>query len=322
MSGPTQAATLPARLPAAVSGERREIRPAGTGRIAYYCARPDNAGPRDDAGPAHSAHDTPLLLVHSVNAAASAKEMAPLYERMRLTRPVYALDLPGFGESERGDRLYTARLMTDALHAMREEIGREYPGAKVDAVALSLSCEFAARAALERPGDWRSLALISPTGFEGRTQRYGPPGTTLGKAWVRGVFDRWPWGGPIFRMLTSRPSVTFFLRKTWGSRDVDPELVRYSLLSAHQPGAQHAPYCFLSFQMFSADINTVYEALALPVWMTHGVRGDFVDYRGKTRVSGRHNWSIDVMQSGAMPHYELADEFAAGYLRFTQRLGA
>jgi pimeloyl-ACP methyl ester carboxylesterase len=302
----TPAATgLPFRLPPACSGERRELRPAGVGRIAYYVAGPDTG--------------VPLLLVHSVNAAASAMEMAPLYERLRHERRVYALDLPGFGESERSDRPYTPRLMTDALHAMHDEIAREHPGMPIDLVALSLSCEFAARAALERPSDWRSLAFVSPTGFEGRTNRYGPPGSTLAKPWVRNVIGRRPWGAQIFRILTTRPSVTFFLRKTWGSRDVDPALVDYSLLSAHQPGADHAPFWFLSFDLFSADINSVYEALSLPVWMTHGVRGDFVDYRGKGKVASRGNWSIDVMPSGAMPHYELADAFAASYRQFIER---
>src|SRR5690606_14489158 len=45
-----------------------------------------------------------VVLVHSVTAAASAYEMRPLFEALRGSRPVYALDLPGFGFSDRSDR--------------------------------------------------------------------------------------------------------------------------------------------------------------------------------------------------------------------------
>jgi hypothetical protein len=37
----------------------------------------------------------------------------------------------------------------------------------VDALAVSLGCEFLARAAAEQPAHWGRLALVSPTGFRG-----------------------------------------------------------------------------------------------------------------------------------------------------------
>jgi pimeloyl-ACP methyl ester carboxylesterase len=298
--------TLAPQLPAAVSGELRGRMHAGVGYLAWYVGAP----------PSQASPQAPVLLVHSVNAAASAKEMAPIYEQLRLERPVYALELPGFGHSDRSDRTYTPRLMTDAIHAMREEIRHEHPGQPVDLVALSLACEYAARAAAEKPGDWRSVALVSPTGFEGRSSRYGPPGSTLDKPWVRSVFANPLWGAKLFRLLTTRPSVRFFLRKTFGSGDIDPGLIDYALLTARQPGAEHAPFHFLSFILFSADISAVYESLRLPVWMVHGVRGDFVDYRRKDTVADRPNWSIDVMQSGAMPQYEYPEAFLQHYRAF------
>lgn len=46
----------------------------------------------------------PLLLVHSVNPAASAAEVRPLFDHYRATRTVFALDLPGFRFSDRSDR--------------------------------------------------------------------------------------------------------------------------------------------------------------------------------------------------------------------------
>jgi hypothetical protein len=82
------------------------------------------------------------------------------------------------------------------------------------------------------------------------------------------------------------------------------------------PGAEFAPLCFLSASLFSADIHTVYEQLAMPVWMSHGVRGDFTDYRGKTIVQGRANWRFSVFQTGALPYFEVPAEFCSAFDSF------
>ena len=61
-----------------------DLRDLGTsfGRLAYYAAGP--------------AEGTPLLLVHSINAAASAYEVKPLFEHYAAIRPVYAIELHFF----------------------------------------------------------------------------------------------------------------------------------------------------------------------------------------------------------------------------------
>ena len=69
-------------LPAAVSGERFECTSLA-GRLDVYVA---GQGP-------------PLLLIHSINASASAAEMRPLHEHYRAIRTVFSIDLPGYGFS-------------------------------------------------------------------------------------------------------------------------------------------------------------------------------------------------------------------------------
>jgi pimeloyl-ACP methyl ester carboxylesterase len=293
-----------------VSGERTLFAgPAGV--LSYYTAGPD--GPAD--GP-------PLLLVHSINAAAAAHEMRPVFERYRRTRRVYALDLPGYGFSDRNPGLYTPRTMTDAIHAMIEEIRAFHGEGPIDAMALSLSCEFLARSAAERPERLRSLVFIAPTAFNRHRALDGPPGSTRGKHRVYRTLTFPLWRRPLFEVLTSRPSVRFFLRKTWGSRDVDEGLVDYSWRTAQQPGADHAPFCFLSGFLFSADITRVYESLRLPVWMVHGVRGDFTDYRRKHTLENAPNWRIEVFQTGALPHFEQPADFSERYEAFRRSLVA
>lgn len=265
------------------------------------------------AGPPHAA---PLLLVHSVNAAASAHEVRPLFEHFARTRRVYAPDLPGFGDSARSAIRYTPAVMTAAILAVAEEIGTRHGGRPLDALATSLSCEFLARAAIERPQRWRSLALASPTGFSGARPAYGPPGSTRALPRLHALLAGRPWSRPLFDLLTTRTSVRFFLRKTFGRRDIDEQMFEAAWTCARHPEAHHAPFCFLCGFLFSADIGRVYEALDLPVWMVHGTRGDFVDYRQKTSLALGPNWSWTVMPSGALPWFEEPDRFCADYARF------
>jgi pimeloyl-ACP methyl ester carboxylesterase len=290
-----------ANLPPAVLGERRNLR-SKAGRLSYYCAGPDDADP--------------LLLVHSVNAAGSAYEIRPLYEHYRGTRKVYALELPGFGFSERTDRDYTPRLMTDAIHAAASEIARIHGQAPIDALALSLTAEFLARAATEMPQRFRSIALVSPTGFDRRAPEQAPAGSTRARPALREVFSFPLWSRAFFDLLTSKPSIRYFLQKTWGSKQIDRGLLEYDYLTTHQPGAQHAPYAFVSGFLFSKDIQRVYRSLELPVWIVRGVRGDFTDYSRVSGFKARPNWSITVSPTGALPHFEALDGFVESYDAF------
>ncbi|WP_019903517.1 alpha/beta hydrolase [Methylobacterium sp. 77] len=268
-----------------------------------------------------AAPGVPLLLIHSVNAVANAYEIRPLYRHYAGSRPVYALDLPGFGFSERSDRVYTPRLMTDAIHAVVAEIRHRHGGGRIDALALSLSCEYLAAAALEAPGDYRSLGLLSPTGFDARFVGRHRDRTRHGGAVARAMLNTPLWGEPLFDLLVSRPSMRFFLEKTWGSSDIDEGLLAYDHASAHRPGARHAPFSFLSGALFPDAPGHLYEALPLPVWMIHGVRGDFVDYRYAGRVAGRPNWVVDVLPTGAFPHFEDLPAVTRHYDAFLAEFG-
>ena len=309
MSGAMSGAVAVPPLPPALDGAPVVLQ-GGFGRVHAYAA-----GPAPGAAGA-----VPLLLVHSVNAAASAAEVRPLFEALAATRAVLAPDLPGFGLSERADRAYTPRLMTDAVHAAAQALRQRTASAAVDVLGVSLGCEFAARAAAESPQGFRRVALVSPTGLRGTARREGPDAAAVGPAWV-GTLLRGPgrapgrgsgWGAPLFRALTRPGVIRYFLRRTWGSPGIDEALWRYDVLTARQPGAEHAPLCFLGAALFAADITRVYEALPHPVWVAHGTRGDFTDYRGLRVLRPRRPWAVTVMSGcGALPYFERPAEFVA-----------
>lgn len=263
----------------------------------------------DGAGP-------PLVLVHSINAAASAAEVRPLYLHYRTTRTVFAPDLPGYGLSDRSRRAYSPRLYTDALHAVAAAVHARCGRQPLDALAVSLGCEFLARAAVERPADWARLALVSPTGLAGRRARRGPPGSVIGFPRLHRLLAQPAVGPRLFRALTRPGVIRYFLQRTWGGKSIDEELWAYDVATTRAPGAEHAPLHFLAGLLFSADIHTVYESLRQPVWMSHGTRGDFTDYRGRALLANAAAWRVSVYASGALPYFEDPARFIADFDRF------
>ena len=280
-------------LPQSLSALRRDI-DSPAGQISIYSAGPEGQA---NALP-------PLLLVHSINAAASAAELLPLFEHYRQHRWVYALELPGFGFSDRSDRAYSPRLMTDALHAALAFIKSEQNGQAADVLAVSLSGEFAARAKCEAPQSIRRIALVSPTGFSGSQRRYGPAGGTLGLPWLYRLLTLNFWRQAIFNGLTRPGVIRYFLNRTWGSSNIDEVFWKYCVLTARQAGAANAPFYFVSAFLFSADINQLYEQLEDPVWVSMATRGDFTDYRGRLTVEGKPNWQFQKIEGGALPFFE------------------
>ena len=296
-----------ASLPPALSAPQRMINTLA-GRINVYVATPQDG----------ASSLPPLLLIHSVNAAASAAEVRPLFDHYRRERMVIAMELPGYGFSERADRLYTPRLMTDAIHAVLEFLAHEYGPGPVDVLALSLASEFAARAAMEAPHRIAHLALVSPTGLSGMRPRRGAPGSTSYKPRVH-AFLRWPrWSQGLFDALTQPTVIRYFLRKTWGSPHIDPQLWPYCVRTAREEGARFAPLCFLSLAMFSRDIHTVYESLQCPVWISMATRGDFTNYRGLALLHTNPAWQSHKVPGGALPFFEDLPDFLRRLAPFWQ----
>jgi pimeloyl-ACP methyl ester carboxylesterase len=229
-------------LPKAVDATQKSFVSAEAGRISYYVDR-------QVAG-------RPLVLIHSINAAPSTLELKPLFEHYRAVRPVYALDLPGFGFSERSQRTYSPALYQAAI---RDFLITEV-GEPADLIALSLSSEFAASVALAHPARVNSLVLLSPTGLNTTPTRIAPE---TSQRIYKGVSNPL-WGQALYDLLTTRRSIRYYLNKNFVG-DAPDEMIDYAYATSHQPGASIAPFHFLSAQLFTWNIRPlVYEQLQTP----------------------------------------------------------
>ena len=286
-------------LAGAIDATRLDLHTEHGGRVHYYSDT--RAGGR------------PLVLIHSINAAPSAHEMKPLFEHFRAERPVYALDLPGFGHSDRGNRKYSPELFAGTIAEFLETVVKE----PADLIAYSLGCEFSARATLMKPGLVTSLAMISPTGFNVRRL---PSGAAAERAYrflsIPGLNDG------LFSLLTTRVSIKYFYNQVFVG-DPPAELIDYAYATTHQRGAKNAPLYFLSGQLFTAQAgDELYGKLTQPVLVLYD-RDPNIDFHELPDFLCRHpNWRAErVAPTRGMPQWERPAETAIAVERFWASLG-
>ena len=290
-------------LPDAILAERKPYLSKHAGWLSYYADR--------------SAAGRPLVLIHSVNAAASAYEMGPLFRHYRTQRPVFALDLPGYGFSNRMKRAYSPDLFADTIAEFLET----QVGEPADVVGLSLSCEFIARAAVARPALFRSLVFISPSGLgeagSGRgSQQTGPRGLAGG---VHTALAFPLWGRPLYDVIASRRSIEFFLEKSFEG-PITPGMIDYGYATAHQPGAEHVPLYFISGALFTADAaNTLYAQVEQPTLVLYD-QDFYVGFDALPELLSRNkHWrAVRIVPTRGLPHFERLPETVAAMDSFWQ----
>lgn len=276
-------------LPKAIDADQTSFYSKTAGQLSYYADR--------------SAGGRPVVFIHSINAAGSSYELKPLFNYYRGNRPLYALDLPGFGFSERSGRVYSPKLYEDAI----VDFLTSQVGGAADIVALSLGCEFTARAALARPDLVHSITMISPSGFsvpgeEGRSSQQVDPST--GEL-LHDAFAFPLWGRALYDLIATRRSIQYFLKQSFVG-EVDAGLKEYAYATSHQPGAHHAPLYFISGKLFTRNIRRqVYEQLSLPVLVIYDCDA-FVKFDTLPAMLTEHpNWrSARITPTQGLPQFE------------------
>ena len=295
-----------ADLPPAFDAHRTRFTTEAAGRLSYYKGERTNG--------------TPLVLIHSVNAAASAFEMKPLFEQYRNTRPVYALELPGYGFSNRAERDYTPALFAEAIREFLEQVGEA-----ADVIALSLSSEFSARAALASPQLFRSLTLISPTGMN--TKREARASDKAGKEGGNETFyavsSNPLWARAFYDLIATPASIRYFLQKSFVGK-VPEDLARYGYLTSHQPGAEHVPLRFISGKLFTPQVRRqVYERLNVPTLVVFDEDG-FVSFEKLPTLTSANPKvkALRLEPSKGLPHFEMPSRTAQVLDSFWREVGA
>ena len=245
-----------------------------------------------------SAEGRPLVLLHSINAAPSSMEMRPLFERYRGSRPVYALDLPGFGMSQRSIEAFDAPLFAESIAEFCSTLAGDAP----DVIALSLTGEFVARAVLEHGLSIASLTLISPTGLGDRL----PPGPDK-QARVRSVLNFAGVGRGLFSLLRTRPSIRYFFSMNFVGKVPSP-LIDYAVATTRENDAHRGPLTFLTMGLFTANASEVlFDKLNIPLLVLYD-RDPNVSFERLENLLKKPNCtSKRIHPTLGMPHWEQPD---------------
>ena len=220
---------------------------------------------------------TPILFVHGIGAGARSFMWRLNFEPLAADFRVYAIDLLGFGYSDKPAHApYSADLYVELIaDFIRRVIGRP-----TSIVASSLGAAFAVRAADEHPSLVDALLLVSPTGAGNLSARPDLPGAAF-----YGLLNSPVLGTSFYNAMTSERSIRDYARKQlfYDKRLATSQLVAHYYATSHQPGAQHAIAAFLSGYL-NTDTREAFARL------THSV----------TLVWGREDRTNSIEQAAAL----------------------
>ena len=285
----------------AIDVECRRWRPTGydEGRVCLYVA--DRRRGRA------------LVLMHDLQPTSSAHEMRPLFEYFRWRRPTFAVDLPGFGHSDRFGSPCPPARSAAVLGQLLRQLRRTEP--PLDLVTLGRGSEVAARIARDEPGLVRSIVMLEPA----------PLGAAHRAAldWL-GAYLRQLLGErvsrAVFALSLARPLVRHSLRARFHGLP-DEGLLAYEQAIARAPGVVYrARLAALALRSCASETVSLYRALTVPVLVVHDSRGARAAQL-EAFLHGRHNrFALRVSPTRGMPHFERRLETAAALERFWQTL--
>lgn len=257
----------------------------------------------------------PLLLIHGIGAGCSSYEWRNVIGSLAEKHTVYALDLPGFGKSDKPELAYTPDLYLDWLDSFcREVMGVGDGRGEADAIATSLSAALVIGLSQRDPSLFHRLVLIAPTGFEALSKETGAAGSATYAALKTPVL-----GTSVYNAIASRPAMKEYLARRiyHDPAHVTPELVAQFHTAAHQPGGDRVLPAFASGKL-NFDVRELFPGvvdLPLIVWGRHAVESPLS--QAEPFLKANANAKLEVIESaGMLPHDERPDAFLAAVRPF------
>ena len=220
------------------------------GRVFYKTSGAENPG-------------APLVFIHGVGAGASSFMWRKNFDDLARDFRVYALDLLGFGFSDKpAAASYSADLYVDLI----TDFVREVSGYPVNIIASSLGAAYAIRVADEHPELINSMVLNGPAGSDALNRRPGMAGAAF-----YGLLQSPVLGTSFYNVMASERSIRDYARDNlfYDHHRVTDRLVANLYATSHQAGAQHAIAAFLAGYL-NTDTQSPFSRLSQPVVLVWG----------------------------------------------------
>lgn len=256
----------------------------------------------------------PVVLLHSFGPGHSSAEWRLVAGMLAESCEVFALDLPGWGQSSAfpppfDDELYVA-LVRDFLLDVVER--------RALVVAAGLAAAYAVQVAADRPELFGALGLVVPHGLEHHADE-----PDLKDAVLHRVLRLPVLGTSAMNVYTSKHGIANYLRREVfvSAALVDEQLVDLHYLNSHRPGAQASLAALLAGYLNHGVRNSL-SRLRLPVWMAWGRQAQ------NPRVEAADLWlkripeaELEIFEHcGILPHAESPGEFCRKLERFIDSL--
>jgi Predicted hydrolases or acyltransferases (alpha/beta hydrolase superfamily) len=254
---------------------------------------------------------SPVLLVHGIYAGASSGEWRYTVPALAERHTVFALDLLGFGRSDRPALRYTPSL----YQALLADVMTRLVTVPCAVVASSLTAAHVIALAARDSRHIDALGLIAPTGMAQLRPDSGVKST------VQLLLDAPIIGTSIYNGITSAAAIRRNLELVYADdRLVTEELVQTYVRSARQPGGKHAVGAFVGGRL-DVDVRAALRRVRQPLLLLWG------DQARQNPVQNAHafrvivpeaQWAL-VSEAGDLPHDERPEPTNTALLRFLQR---
>lgn len=241
----------------------------------------------------------PILLLHGIGIGGSHYEFENNIIALSQYYKVYALDLLGFGESEKPSISYSAYLYVEMINSFIKEIIKS----PVNIVASSNSAAFALMGYSFDSRLYKKMVLISPTGVSELkiTKRHQI---------IKTMIELPIFGTLMYNMLASKCSIKKFLKENMYSKNLSPSNFYYN---AHHGGVSNKyPISAFMGKYLDININHILNTIDIPVKIIWGRKNKVNSYFNLEKIKDNKNTNITYslfVDSGLFPHVDNPNKF-------------
>ncbi|MEF9952096.1 MAG: alpha/beta fold hydrolase [Clostridium sp.] len=205
-----------------------------------------------------------LLLIHDTTIGSSSFSWRKNFDELAKNHTVYAIDLPGFGKSEKRPLTYTSDVYTYVIKSFVDEIIK----GDCSVVASSLSAAYAIQVQHEDPTTFDRIVAVSPSGIFNMSDdpsKLSKVATTAFKLPVVGTF--------AYNIMSSKNILESHMKNNvYHNKDLASSYVlNHYLNSSKQDGplSKYAPTSYLSGYM-NISIAQALASLEIPLLVIWG----------------------------------------------------
>lgn len=298
------AVSVPALVNALVARRAKPLSPARWGRGHRYAA------PQGDLAFQAIGRGEPIMLVHSFGPGAGAEEWRGVAEDLGRDYEVYALDLLGWGHSDKPRRTYDGEVYIRQLIDFLQDVVRR----PAVVAAAGLPAAYAVLAANDHPELIRALALVCPLGLEARAEEPDLRDALLHRTLRLPIL-----GTSMLNLLTSRAALSrYFRQEAFAAPErADAALIDHYYRAAHQPGANYALTAYLC-GFLNVNVDLALNRLKQPTWLGWGRHA--VEPPVETAdlwLREKSDAELEIFEAcGALPHLEAPSHVATSLRDF------